>query len=88
MGSNISSKFWMMRLPTGKCMIIPLLSPATCVANSIMTGIVNRVIILLNAVNDTESATSPLAIIENILEELPPGEQAMSTNPIKNKGSR
>ena len=29
MGSNISSKFWMMRLPTGKCMIIPLLSPAT-----------------------------------------------------------
>ena len=88
MGSNISSKFWAMRLPTGKCMIIPLLSPATCVANSIMTGIVNRVIMLLRAVNETESATSPLAIIENILEELPPGEQAMSTNPIKNRGSR
>ena len=87
-GSNMSSRFWIMRLPTGRCIVIPLLSPATCVANFIMTGIVNRVIMLLNAVNDTESATSPLAIIENILEELPPGEQAMSTNPIKNKGSR
>ena len=29
-----------------------------------------------------------LAIIENILEELPPGEQAISTSPIKNIGSK
>lgn len=34
---------------------------------------VNKVIRLLSAVRDTESATSPLASIEKTLEELPPG---------------
>ena len=42
---------------------------------------------LLSAVSDTDKATSPLAIIENILDELPPGEQAISIIPMKNKGS-
>ena len=48
-----------------------------CVANSIITGIVNSVIMLLHAVSDTDNATSPLAIMEKMLDELPPGEQAM-----------
>ena len=46
-----------------------------CVANSIITGIVNSVIMLLHAVSDTDNATSPLAIMEKMLDELPPGEQ-------------
>lgn len=58
-----------------------------CVANSIITGIVNSVIMLLHAVSDTDNATSPLAIMEKMLDELPPGEQAMSMMPIKNRGS-
>ncbi len=33
------------------------------------------------------NATSPLAIMEKMLDELPPGEQAMSMMPIKNRGS-
>lgn len=48
-----------------------------------MTGMVNKVIMLLRAVRDTESATSPLASIEKTLEELPPGEQAIIIIPIK-----
>ena len=48
---------------------------------------VNKVIMLLRAVRDTESATSPLASIEKTLEELPPGEQAIIIIPIKNTGS-
>ena len=48
-----------------------------------ITGIVKRVITLLRAVRLTESATSPFAIMENTLDELPPGEQAISTKPIK-----
>ena len=50
-------------------------------------GIVNSVIMLLHAVSDTDNATSPLAIMEKMLDELPPGEQAMSMMPIKNRGS-
>lgn len=52
-----------------------------------MTGIVNNVMTLLKAVRDTDNATSPLAIMEKILDELPPGEQAISTKPIKKSGS-
>ena len=52
-----------------------------------MTGMVNKVIMLLSAVRDTESATSPLASIEKTLEELPPGEQAIIIIPMKNTGS-
>ena len=46
---------------------------------------VNSVIILLHAVSDTDNATSPLAIMEKMLDELPPGEQAMSMMPIKTR---
>ena len=42
---------------------------------------------LLHAVSDTDSATSPLAIIENTFDELPPGQQAISTKPIRKMGS-
>ncbi len=66
----MSSRFWIMRLPTGRC-VIPLLSPAICVANSIMTGIVNKVIILLSAVSDTESATSPFSYHREYIERTP-----------------
>jgi hypothetical protein len=52
-----------------------------------ISGTVNSVMMLLHAVSDTERATSPLANIENTLDELPPGQQAMSTNPIRNIGS-
>ena len=48
---------------------------------------VNNVIILLHAVSDTDNATSPLAIMEKMLDELPPGEQAMKHDADKNKGS-
>ena len=48
---------------------------------------VNRVMILLHAVSDTDSATSPLAIIEKMFDELPPGEQAINMIPIKKRGS-
>ena len=53
-----------------------------------ITGIVKRVITLLRAVRLTESATSPFAIMENTLDELPPGEQAISTKPIKKRASK
>lgn len=76
----------MIRLPTGDGYLCQLLS-TKCVANSIITGIVNSVIMLLHAVSDTDNATSPLAIMEKMLDELPPGEQAMSMMPIKNRGS-
>jgi hypothetical protein len=46
-------------------------------------GMVNNVSMLLNAVNETDNATSPFANIEKIFEELPPGEQAMSMIPMK-----
>ena len=47
---------------------------------------VNNVIILLHAVSDTDNATSPLAIMEKMLDELPPGEQAMSMMPQPKNG--
>ena len=73
-----------MRLPTGR--EIPTLSPTSCVAQLMMKGMVNSVTTLLMAVSVTESATSPFASLENTLEELPPGQQAMSTRPMKKTG--
>ena len=70
----------MIRLPTGRWISMSRLLSTKCVANSIITGIVNSVIMLLHAVSDTDNATSPLAIMEKMLDELPPGEQAMSMN--------
>ena len=72
-----------MSLPTGRRMVMPDWSETNRTTNSMMTGRVNSVMMLLQAVRVTESATSPLASMENTLEELPPGQQAMSTNPMK-----
>ena len=43
----------------------------------------NIVTILLIAVSVTDSATSPFANIEKTFDELPPGQHAMSTIPMK-----
>lgn len=86
MGRNMSTMFCMKSLPTGSCTWVWL--PTAVVAQSIMRGTVKRVIMLLHAVSDTESATSPRASIENTFDELPPGQQAMSTKPMRNNGSR
>ena len=51
-----------------------------------MTGTVSKVIRLLRAVSRTDSATSPPASLEKMLEELPPGQQAISTIPMKKTG--
>lgn len=75
-----------MRFPTGR--LIPTLSPTRSVAQVMMSGIVNSVITLLRAVKVTESATSPPASLENTLEELPPGQQAMRIRPMKKTGVR
>ena len=50
---------------------------------SMMTGSVNIVTMLLIAVNVTDSATSPFANLEKTFDELPPGQHAMSTIPMK-----
>ena len=86
MGTNISTMFCMKSLPTGRCTSTWL--PAQAVTHSMISGTVNRVIMLLHAVSDTESATSPRASIEKTFDELPPGQQAMSTKPIRKMGSR
>ena len=87
MGSSMSTRFCPMRLPTGRC---PSTAPSATshVVAFMMSGIVNSVMMLLRAVNDTERATSPLASMEKMFDELPPGQQAMSTTPMKNSGSR
>ena len=51
--------------------------------NSIIMGRVKSVITLLSAVRVTDSAMSPFASIENIFDELPPGQQAISIIPMK-----
>ena len=75
-----------MRFPTGS--VIPTLSPTRAVAQLIITGMVNSVTMLLIAVRVTESATSPPASLENTFDELPPGQHAISTRPMKNTGGR
>lgn len=86
MGTSMSTMFCITRLPTGRCTLVALL--AAVVTHSRMSGTVKRVIMLLHAVSDTDSATSPLASIENTLDELPPGLHAISTKPMRNTGSR
>ena len=66
--------------------LMPTLSPTRRVATPMITGIVKSVMMLLRAVRVTESATSPLASLENTLDELPPGQHAMRIRPIKNTG--
>ena len=53
-----------------------------------ISGNVKSVMILLHAVNVTDSATSPFANMENTLLELPPGLHATSIMPMINKGER
>ena len=74
-----------MRFPAGRLM--PTLSPTRLVATLMIKGIVKSVITLLSAVRVTDRATSPPASLENTLEELPPGQQAIKIRPIKNTGS-
>ncbi len=85
-GSNISSRFCLIRLPTGN--VIPTLSPTSWVAQLITKGMVKRVMMLLRAVRVTDRATSPPASLENTFDELPPGQQAMSTKPMKKTGDK
>ena len=63
-------------------------SPTLVVTHAMMSGKVKSVMILLQAVSVTDSATSPFANIENTLLELPPGLQATSMIPMMNKGER
>ena len=67
-------------------MLAPDMSETAAVTNSMITGSVKRVIMLLNAVRVTDKATSPFASIENTFDELPPGQQATSTSPMKYTG--
>ena len=67
----------------GKWISQPLVLETKSVTKAIITGSVKRVIILLNAVKVTDSATSPFASIENTFDELPPGQHATNTNPMK-----
>ena len=76
----------MSRFLTGSC--TPTCCPTEAVTHCIISGRVNSVIMLLRAVKDTESATSPFASILKILLELPPGQQAISTRPMVKIGSR
>ena len=58
------------------------------VTHVIISGKVKSVMMLLQAVSVTESATSPFANIENTLLELPPGLQATNMMPMMNNGER
>ena len=86
MGTAISTMFCMSRLPTGRCTSAPV--PMEVVNHAIMSGTVKSVMMELQAVKVTESATSPRASMEKTLLELPPGLHAMSMMPKKKKGVR
>ena len=62
------------------------MSETTLDTNSMIKGKVNNVMTLLSAVSVTDNATSPFASIEKTFDELPPGQQATSTSPIKYAG--
>ena len=74
--------FCTMSLPKGRFTSTPLCSETKRATNSMMTGMVNNVTMLLMAVSVTDKATSPFANMENTFDELPPGQQAMSMMPI------
>ena len=85
-GTNSRTMFCTSNFPTGSSMDIPALCETKCDVSSIMTGSVKSVTMLLTAVSVTDRATSPLASMENTFDELPPGQQATSTSPIKYTG--
>ena len=64
-------------------MAAPACTATKRAAKPITSGIVNSVMRLLKAVSVTERATSPLASIEKTFDELPPGQQAISSSPRK-----
>lgn len=80
-GRSIRRRFCTRRFPTGRCISVPVI-PEAATARFKIIGIVKRVIILLKAVNETDRGTSPLANIEKMLDELPPGQQAIRMSPI------
>lgn len=83
-GSSIVTTFCISRLTTGN--FTPMASPRWAVVACMISGTVKRVMRLLTAVSDTDRATSPLASIEKTLDELPPGQQAMSIRPMVKSG--
>ena len=85
MGSSISSRFCTKSRPTGRW-ISEASAPDTPTANCMMGGMVRSVMTLLKAVSVTDRATSPPANLEKMFDELPPGEQAISTSPTKKTG--
>ena len=82
-GTKRSTMFCTMSLPKGRLTSTPLCSETKRATNSIMTGMVNNVTMLLTAVSVTDNATSPFANMENTFDELPPGQQAIRTIPMK-----
>ena len=82
-GTNSNTRFCTISFPTGKTTSTPACCETNAETAPIISGRVNNVTTLLTAVRVTESATSPLASMENTFEELPPGQQATSTRPIK-----
>ena len=87
-GIRNNTTFCINSLPIGRSISAPDCSDINCAATSIINGSVKRVIMLLMAVNVTDRATSPLTSIENTFDELPPGQHAISTSPIKYIGGR
>ncbi len=81
MGRNMSTRFCITSLPMGRCTVTAL--PAELVTHAMIMGTVTSVMMLLHAVSETESATSPLASIEKTFDELPPGQHAISTKPMR-----
>ena len=87
-GKNVKRIFWTINFPTGKWIAICVDLSIYCITKVIIIGIVNKVMMLLNPVNVIDKAIFPFASIENMFDELPPGEHAMSINPMKNTGSK
>ena len=83
MGTRKTTRFCTSSLPTGSSIFTPACSDTNDDTKPIITGMVKRVITLLSAVRVTESATLPFASNEKTFEELPPGQHATSTRPIK-----
>ena len=85
-GNNTSIPFCSSNCPTGKSTVARP-KPAVCRLKANSGGNVNTVNTLLNTVSVTDSGTSPFASKVKILEELPPGEAAISIKPTHTYGS-
>lgn len=87
MGSSIRTIFCIRSLLAGMSRGASVENPANRMLKSMMNGMVKTVMMLVMAVSETDRATSPPAILEKMLEELPPGEQAISMMPVNITGS-